>query len=371
MKKILNKLGKIAVGFLTISLGILMGVLLCGALFSGFFNEGDIVIVIIGLIVSFYLSMLIHEAGHLVFGLISGYSFCSFRIGSMMLVKQEGKINLRKMSIAGTGGQCLMTPPAPINGKIPVVMYNLGGVIANIILCILFATGYILCFHTNIVFSLLFLISLIFSFIVAITNGIPLNVGGIANDGMNALHLSKDNMAAMAFRNQLLMNAAQTSGMRISEMPDVWFEIPDGADVKNVHIASIAVFKVSRSFDRGDTESAEQEISALLHSEYNIIGLHRSLLINDLIYCKLVNGSGSVSSLITPAQKKFMSAMKNYPSIIRTQYAVALLVDNNTQNAEKIKTDFENKAKKFPYPQEICAERELMSKAFEIFKSEI
>ena len=48
------------------------------------------------------LQIIIHEAGHLVFGLLSGYQFSSFRIGNLMFVKIEDKIKIRKFSIAGT-----------------------------------------------------------------------------------------------------------------------------------------------------------------------------------------------------------------------------------------------------------------------------
>ena len=54
-------------------------------------------------ILSFFITTVIHEGGHLVFGLISGYSFSSFRIGSIMLVKINGKLRIRSFNLAGTG----------------------------------------------------------------------------------------------------------------------------------------------------------------------------------------------------------------------------------------------------------------------------
>ena len=60
---------------------------------------------------AFFLQGAVHEAGHLICGLLSGYGFASYRIGSLMWIKQDGKIRFKRFSIAGTGGQCLMTPP--------------------------------------------------------------------------------------------------------------------------------------------------------------------------------------------------------------------------------------------------------------------
>lgn len=82
------------------------------------------VLIYVGMFVFMYVAILmhivIHEAGHLVFGLLSGYKFSSFRIFSFMWIKENGKIKLKRLSIAGTGGQCLMVPPDMTEGKFPV-----------------------------------------------------------------------------------------------------------------------------------------------------------------------------------------------------------------------------------------------------------
>ena len=64
---------------------------------------------------------------------MTGYKFNSFRIFSVILIKQNGKLKIKNISLAGTGGQCLMSPPELIDGKMPYVLYNLGGVILNVI----------------------------------------------------------------------------------------------------------------------------------------------------------------------------------------------------------------------------------------------
>ena len=211
------------------------------------------------------------------------------------------------------------------------------------------------------------------SLFMGLTNGIPLNIGGISNDGMNAFHLSKDNIAAEAFLNQLRMNAAQARGLRTSEMPEEWFILPDGADMQNVHCASIAVFSAGRTLDKLDLVNAEKEAKALLDSNYNIIDLHKNLIKCDLVYTRLVNygSSAEISSILTIEQLKFMQSMKNYPSVIRTEYAIALIRDNDENKALKIRDEFEKSAKKHPYQSDIITERELMNKSDEIFKNSI
>ena len=372
MKKVLKAIGSVVIIAFACILGAVGGFILSTMLFSGDFTIPEIAVVILGIALAFYVAIIIHEGGHLLFGLLSGYGFSSFRIGNFIWIKQDEGIKLRRLSIAGTGGQCLMTPPENKEGKIPVVLYNLGGVFANLILAAILLLAYFLFAKKLALLNLILLFGGVISLVVALTNGLPLNVGGIANDGMNALHLSRNQTAAKAFVAQLRMNAAQARGMRVSKMPDEWFSLPEGADMQNVHCASIAVFSAGRTLDRLDTEGCEMEVNALLHSDYNIIGLHKNLLKCDLVFARLINhGRGAeISSLLTMEQLKFMKMMDNYPSVIRTEYAIALLRDGDEKRGEKIRADFEKMAKKYPYPADIEAERQLLDLALQKFKNE-
>lgn len=100
---------------------------------SLFYKLGGAFLMIFFAYFSIYMQLVIHEAGHLVFGLLSGYRFSSFRIGSLMLLKKKEKFQFCRISIAGTGGQCLMCPPDLKDGKMPFVLYNLGGSFMNLI----------------------------------------------------------------------------------------------------------------------------------------------------------------------------------------------------------------------------------------------
>ena len=97
-----------------------------------------------GLCVSFALQTILHETGHLIGGLLTGYKFCSFRIGNFQLQRENGALRFRRLKLAGTGGQCLMTPPEPVDGNIPVMLYNLAGPLMNLLTALLALGGYFL-----------------------------------------------------------------------------------------------------------------------------------------------------------------------------------------------------------------------------------
>ena len=113
------------------------------------YSVGGKIMVLGLLLLAFYgaimVQLVIHEAGHLVFGLATGYRFNSYRIFNLMWLKEDGKIRFRKLSVAGTGGQCLMNPPDLQDGKMPVMLYNFGGAILNLISALIFGGAALLC----------------------------------------------------------------------------------------------------------------------------------------------------------------------------------------------------------------------------------
>ena len=77
------------------------------------------------------------------------------------------------------------------------------------------------------------------------------------------------------------------------------------------------------------------------------------------------NRREAVEAMLTKELKAFMKQMKNFPSVQRVEYAMALLTEKDAIKAEKIRTRFEKSAKRYPYPSEVQSERELMEIARE------
>lgn len=332
----------------------------------------EIFLLLIALIIIYlaiYIQLIIHELGHLIFGLISGYKFSSFRIGSLMIIKTDRKIKLKTFKLTGTGGQCLMTPPDLVDDKIPVILYNLGGAILNVITAIIFGILY-LAFKDNSSLAYIFGILATFGLYFAALNGIPMKMGVIDNDGFNALSLTKNVKAQKAFWTQLKINEMITKNKRIKELPEEWFSIPKDADLNNSVIATIAVYECNRLMDEHEFKKANKKMTALLKQETAIIGIHKNLMICDRIYCELIEGNiQNATKLYTSEQQKFMESMKSYPSVIRTNYAITLLSEKNKEKANKYLKDFRNRSKTYPYSSDMKSERELISIATAISKN--
>ena len=334
-------------------------------------RAGRNLILFLFLIPSVYLAILIqiviHEAGHMIFGLLTGYRFSSFRIFNFMLLSEGGKLCMKRLSIAGTGGQCLMAPPDLKNGRLPVLLYNFGGAILNLITGILFFCLSMLVPETSF-FSMFLLVLALTGVAFAVINGLPLRIGPVDNDGCNALSLMHSQAAQRAFWIQLKANDEVSRGTRLKDMPGEWFTVPEDDAMKNSIIASAGVLACSRLMDEHHFQEAERLMKHLLGIESGIADLYRFMMTCDRIYVKLISGSrgDDPESLLTKEQKKFMKAMKNYPSVLRTEYALALSAEKG--EAKKVQKQFDKISKSYPYPCEIDGERELMRIAEECFE---
>jgi len=322
---------------------------------------------IIGMYAAMLLQIIIHEAGHLVFGLLTGYKFSSFRIFNLMLLKEDGRLRFRKLSIAGTGGQCLMCPPDLKDGKMPYMLYNFGGAIMNILAAVLslalcfilqsYSAGWAFC-------AILAVIGLGY----ALINGLPVKMGPVNNDGRNAFDMVASEEAVRAFWVQLKINEMVSKGVRLKDMPESWFTVPSDESMKNGITAASAVFACNRLMDMHRFSEADALMARILSPEIGLIDLYRMMLVCDRMYVELisVNRPGIIEGMRTSDQLKLMKSMKNNPSVLRTEYAYALLTEKNVAKAREIEKQFEKSSKSYPYPNEIEAERELLLIANEI-----
>ena len=310
------------------------------------------------LLICFYLHIIIHEAGHLIFGLLSGYKFVSFRVGSLILYRTNGKVKVGKYKLAGTGGQCLMAPPDLVNGQIPYCLFNFGGAIMNLFFA--FPAMFVLFFYDlSGMLKLCFILWMLVGLGCAAMNGIPMSVGSVDNDGKNALNLGKNPKALYSFWLQLKVNQLQMDGKVLLDMPKEWFERPTNEEMKNPMVAVIGALYCNRKMEEKSYEESSQVIHDILKNASGILPIHYMLLQIDRIFCEIMSGRDEkvLSDFQDKGLQNFVKAMKNYPSIIRTSYAYALCIEKDEEKAKKIKKHFEKIAKTHPNKAELQIER--------------
>lgn len=364
MKKLLKKVlaGGAAV-LVGAALGVVLGIALAvltpeGAQDTGWPAGLDIAVMLLAAGVSYLLQVVVHEGGHLVCGLLSGYKFLSFRVGSVMLVRQGDKLVWRRFSLPGTAGQCLMMP---LEEDAPQQLYNLGGGIANLVVSAL--AMLLLLVSSHFAVSVFLVFTILWGLVSAATNLIPLRVGGIANDGYNARALKRDPQARKAFLDQLRINGRMAQGVTLRDMPAEWFQTPEDANWADPLVCSTAYLAIARLQDQGDIPAMQAAIGDLLDRDTGLLGLHRSELECDRLFCELVldDRPEERERLYTPQVKKHIKATRAYmPHKYRILYAWALLAEGDREKAAQYRAAFEKGAARYPYPVEMDSERRLL-----------
>jgi len=175
-----------------------------------------------------FLQTLIHETGHLVSGLATGYRFSSFRIGSFMLYRGDEGLRFGRFTVAGTGGQCLLEPSDTTDPEnMPYEAYLLGGVAANLATA---AAAFAASIYAESVFWIYLCVAIMLAGVAAaLLNGIPMRIGGVPNDGCTVRMMGRSAEMRRMMWVQLKVNALYSRGEMLRDMPDEWFALPDDA----------------------------------------------------------------------------------------------------------------------------------------------
>lgn len=234
---------------------------------------GVSLLAILILLFSIFLQVLLHEGGHLVCGLATGYRFVSFRIFNLTFIRKDGKLCIKRFSLAGTGGQCLLTPPERPLEDIPTTLYNLGGVLANLLTAILAFLPLLTVDGLPYLLKFFLLMLSLIGILLAGMNGIPMKMGGIGNDADNMRLLLKDSKSKQALVTQLRINALVQEGMRPKDMPAEWFSQTEDINYKDALQVTIALMSASRLLDCEEWEAAYNAFEKIMSHRHEVIGL--------------------------------------------------------------------------------------------------
>lgn len=369
-RKIREKFAAIFSWVLYLFLGGLAGVVAAEYICPTMFGEdiefiqdmAGIVIALIFLIGAVYIHIIIHEAGHLVMGAISGYRFSSFRIGSFIFMKDEGKLTVKKFSLPGTGGQCIMIPVCENYKDTPFVLYNLGGVLANFFVSAL-VTVLLIAVEMNGFVKGILIIFAATGYVSAITNGVPLQTNAVDNDGRNILTLKNNPEALKEYVNMFFVHELTTNGKRLKDMDDKYFEEPDKTVGQNSITTTAYINRFLREIDKREFENAKKIADDILSNISEIVGVHKYTVMLERMYAEIITDRNVdvINRTYNDKEiKQYLKAAKNTISVARIQYAYALLIKKDEEEAEKHLQNFYKIKKTYPYKVDGDMEEELL-----------
>lgn len=362
--------------------------------------NGDFLTTLIAVIAVFFASMLlstiIHEGGHLVGGLLSGYKFACFRIFALSIRQsKDGKVRMGIIRTPGMGGQCLMSPPELKDGKMPFRLYHAGGFLMNLLFGAVFVIAAVLLsrqtqavggvlgaqfgeslpISAGRAFAVMFCqVMAIANIASALLNGIPLKTNLISNDGQNMIDLSRSADALRRHHADMKIAAGIWQGERLKDMPDEWFSCPSDEELReNGMDAGTAVMYYSRLMDEaGENEQRMQQARALsdrlLSGGVQLAGLHRAVLRMDRAFMEMIEDTPleyvrreKIAEWLDAPTRQIMKAMKKGMTVQRIEYAQALLIEKDEQKAQKIKAKFDKAARRYPVLTDVESEKSLIA----------
>ena len=308
-------------------------------------------------IIAVYILVLpIHEAGHLICGLLSGYSFVSFNFLGLTLLKKEGKIKLKRFGLIPSPVLCTMKPPEWAE-KAPYRLYTLGGIILNSVCALI---SLVCCLYVP-AFSRAALhlssFALLNAYLILI-NIVPNNY----SDGLVLKYTVNDPVAVRALWAQLTASALIAEGVNCLDYPEGLCSLPDNADYSNPVIALTDAIHTDPIMASHDFIEAACGISdVLIRSRDGLLPVTRASLVNELLWIEIMNKNRPevISNLKSSEFLSMRKAMSSRPEIIRCLYAEMLSEGKETEAIKQLQK-LDIISMKYPYPQIIDEERYLM-----------
>lgn len=287
----------------------------------------------------FYSHILFHEGGHLLAGLLSGYTFLLFRMGRFALIKENDQLKLITYKMSGTLGQCLMYPPDTVVK--PYRLYLSGGVLGNLLMSLA-----ALIVYSWLPTRLLVLFSLI-GFVAAVTNGLPIGY----NDGKILSKLMKSETAQEQFFQQLRWNG------EFIRFEKRYSEVITEDQIMNVNQPVTEQFniytklvKINAYLEQLKLEEAHRELEDLFKQRFYIIKPYRVEIMREYLFCLLLLNEGS-SSLVNHIlyEATFREHLKiRQADVYRLKCVLAYFRDNNRLEAKRYVEEAEGYLNRLP-----------------------
>lgn len=310
-----------------------------------------------------WIQTILHELGHFLFGCLYGLDFMALSIYSRIIIKKNGKILVKRWPTKIGTGYCSMSPGEKEGKKISLIMYIMGGMIANLVVSVvLFILSYWI--NNDLLCGFIRTISIVGIYLV-ILNAFPLDVLG--NDGSKILNLAKNsNLYKYIFVNGLITQKLADS-VRLKDMPQEWFNVPDGDVLQCSQGASFAYQCIMRKLDELDISGTQDLLQEVLRHDISSYMFGNLRL--EQLYCELVDKNRSVviDHIISPAQAEGLIKHHRNLKTMRVLYTYILMYRKDVTWATGLRLQFESLAKRWPYEGEALTELSLVEYAWDVF----
>lgn len=328
----------------------------------------------IDIMISMVIQIILHEGGHLIGGLLSGYEYVSFRIFTWVWIKgKDKKLHIKKMKIKGTVGQCLMCPPKmPIESS-PYILYHLGGGLMNLIVGGICIVLYHFVLPQDYLTFLLFKGFGIIGIILGVTNLIPCKTAGIQNDGYNLLDFRKNIETKKCMNMVLSMNAYLTLADSYADIPK---ELVDELkkmdftkmDITNGSILNAYNYQAALYFSEGNYEEVYRMQKHILDTE-GTLEIFRNEARCECLFYELTHGQDkeTIEKLYNKKLQKYIKTTVLYPARMRLMFAYYYLYKKDDKKAQEMYIKLEKSVDTYMIKADASMEIVTVKKLKELF----
>lgn len=326
------------------------------------------IILLMTILVSNYIHIIIHELGHLIFGKLVGYNLSSFRILSFVFVNYGEGLEIKRFNIPGTGGQCLMVPNYEMREN-SYLFYNLGGGVFGIITSLIIG-AIVFALTNNSVLILITIHFVLIGLVMNFMNLIPMNIGGVDNDGKNIINAIKDKDIERAFETQLRMNDRYLRGETYSDMNNLIHTIKlryEGSKIKNSNIWFYSIL-VQYYMENLEFDKAEELVDEILRNKSNIISIIVNEIYCDKLFLSIIKNNKKEAKDCYEKVKSYLKASKYMQDKIRILYSYELLVNEDIKKANILNKKFKKLNKDNPYKGQIKYEKNIINYVDDLYR---
>jgi len=328
-KKWPRVVGKIAFVLFFATLGFL------GAYFSleyiGEIRLLDIVATILIVGVSIFLHIILHEIGHVLGGLVSGYQFIMFRLFSTVWIKTPDGLSKRKEHIPGVLGQALMVPPE-MSGQEqpPFLLYHSSGLLMNLVTATFFVfLGLMIPVGTVDYFLY---VSAVVALFIIITNALPLQ----GTDGYNIVQQVKDPKAHEEITKTLYLYRDMVEGASLESLQQ-YVDLEAIDSLKDPNAATMYTVRADYFLEQKKFAKAHQIYKLLWNNIHDLFPAHQQTITMSYLFTLLLTDPNhrNVQKITQGKIYKDYQEIKQ-SDYIRVYAAKALYVDEDFKQAEAL-----------------------------------
>lgn len=310
--------------------------------FIDFFSK--LLIMTLGIYVVYFISIIWHEFGHLVFGIRAKLKFDSFSIWKFKITKKNNKLMIKKSpTIPGIGGYCQMIfDENKEYDKKMITLYFWGGIIFNFIFVIIFSI--LLAFSDNTYLNIIEMSFISTNLYLALYNLVPaINISGVSSDMLKVINLFNDQEYIKVLSRVSTIQNLLSSGCELKDIDENLFYMP--IDFSNYSNVIMAQYYIDYIAEKKQYKEAIEYIKIVLENTKDILSKPNiNLLKINLIYCAFKGNYDMkiISEYWNNDIKKYLELMgNNQPQFLGINYMYSSLIEKDEKISKKYLKKFQ------------------------------